>query len=274
MTAPAEVEHRRVRAGRVAALDQPDQVGRERLPEPAVGDVLAERHRVALVVGVDGALSRAPQHRGVEELVVASGHGVRARRARRAARLRRSKIARDRLAAGRVDVGAALGPEQHVDARLVEDRLGRLQLRRRARRPAHARRSTRPARCPARSPRAARPWRSSATPARRWRRARAPPPGSRVRRSRHPLARTHSMTPATSATMMNPRPVDPTQDTTSAKGLSDWLSAALPHGNPPYGIEPVGRLAHDPETGDEQGQPRRGAPTARSSPGAPSGTRA
>ncbi len=63
--------------------------------------------------------------------------------------------------------------------------------------------------------------------------------GIAVRRSRHPLARTHSMTPATIATMMNPRPVDPTHDTTSAKGLSDWLSAALPHGNPPYGIDPV-----------------------------------
>ena len=39
--------------------------------------------------------------------------------------------------------------------------------------------------------------------------------------------------------MMNPSPVDPTHDTTSANGLSDWLSAARPHGNPPYGIEPV-----------------------------------
>ena len=39
--------------------------------------------------------------------------------------------------------------------------------------------------------------------------------------------------------MTNPSPVDPTQDTTSANGLSDWLSAARPHGNPPYGIEPV-----------------------------------
>ena len=47
------------------------------------------------------------------------------------------------------------------------------------------------------------------------------------------------MTPATIATMMKPSPVDPTQETTSANGLSDWLSAARPHGNPPYGIEPV-----------------------------------
>ena len=58
------------------------------------------------------------------------------------------------------------------------------------------------------------------------------------------------MTPATIATITKPRPVDPTQETTSANGLSDWLSAARPHGNPPYGIEPVAasRTHHSPAT--------------------------
>jgi hypothetical protein len=60
-----------------------------------------------------------------------------------------------------------------------------------------------------------------------------------ARRSRHPAIRTHSIVAATTATIRNPSPVEPTQDTVSAKGLCDWLSAARPHGKPPYGREPV-----------------------------------
>ena len=53
-----DIHHHVGGARGVLALDEVDEVGRERLPERAVGHVLAERHRMLLVVEVDGALAR------------------------------------------------------------------------------------------------------------------------------------------------------------------------------------------------------------------------
>ena len=38
---------------------------------------------------------------------------------------------------------------------------------------------------------------------------------------------------ASAVLLVDSKPVEPTHDTTWANGLSDWLSAARPHGNPP-----------------------------------------
>ena len=78
---------------------------------------------------VDRPLPRSPQQRGVVEPVVASSVTVLSTTGASIARSSVVEDARRDLVAGRVEVGAALGPEQHVDARFVEDRLGRLELR-------------------------------------------------------------------------------------------------------------------------------------------------
>lgn len=61
---PADVDRRCRGARRVLALDEVDEVGRELPVEPPVGNVLAERHRMPLVVGLHGVVgARLPDER-------------------------------------------------------------------------------------------------------------------------------------------------------------------------------------------------------------------
>ena len=99
-------------------------------PERAVGHVLAERHRVLLVVVVDLPLARMPERRGVEvvvDLVAVRVDGALVARRDDAGDERRVGPARRRRrrprpprVRERVDVGRPLRPDHDVDV-LVED---------------------------------------------------------------------------------------------------------------------------------------------------------
>ena len=139
---------------------------------------------------------------------------------------------------------------------------------------APARRSSPPGRCPARSRPAAPRSRSSARPARRRRDERERRHGDR-RAQVLPSAQAHPLDDARDDRdhdEAEPGRSDPGHDVGErALGLAE--RGAAPR-EPAVRDRARRRLAHAPEPGDEQRQPRRGAPTARCSPAAPSDRRA
>ena len=155
---------------------------------------------------------------------------------------------------------------------LAEERRGRLELRREhVARLALVEVSGRPVALHARHAELARRP-SSATAGTTMATSASDTTGMAVRRSRHPRARTHSIAAAHERDHEERRGRStPTHETTSASGLSDWLTPTRPHGNPPYGHRPGGGLAHDPEAGDEQRQPDEPHPPRRRARAAPSG---
>jgi hypothetical protein len=112
-------------SGRVVARDEVDQVGRERAPEGTVGHVLPERDRVLLVVlGLHSPVG-PEQRRVVHDLAVVA--------LRDRPRQERGVVAvADGVedvgpvgVAGRVEVGAALGPDDEVEVDVVLPEVGR-----------------------------------------------------------------------------------------------------------------------------------------------------
>ena len=123
----ADLHQRRVRPRRVLPLQQTDQIRGKRVEELAVRDVLAERHRMPLVVQLRRSALVRPQERCVEDVLAALCGRVREQR-----RVQPRDDAVEPSSGGGilewVVVDAALGPHDQVSL-LALQRLGRGHLR-------------------------------------------------------------------------------------------------------------------------------------------------